>query len=106
MAVRIDVSTAKFTAANGTGAAEARIYGVATKTTAAGMPVTAIRHGVLDGYALTGQAYDAAIYLSDTDGTLADSTGTVSTIVGRVIPATGNAIGAAIDKLLLVDLHV
>ena len=104
MAVRIDVSTGKFTAANGTDAAESRIYGVATKTVAAGLAVTAIRRGVLDGYALTGQAYDAAIYLSDTDGTLADSAGTVSTVVGRVIPATAAVIGAAFDKLLLISL--
>ena len=104
MAVRIDTSTGKFTAANGTAAGEARIYGVATKTAAAGMALTAIRRGVLDGFALTGQAYDAAIYLSDTDGMLADSAGTVETVVGRVIPATSAVIGAAYDKLLYVGL--
>ena len=104
MAVRIDTSTGKFTAANGTAAGEARIYGVATKTAAAGMALTAIRRGVLDGFALTGQAYDAAIYLSDTDGMLADSAGTVETVVGRVIPATSAVIGAVYDKLLYVGL--
>lgn len=102
-AVRIDTTTGKFTLANGSAAGEARIYGVATETKAAGLAVTAIRRGVLDGYVLT-QAYDAAIYLSDTDGTLADSAGTVSTVVGRVIPATGVTLGTALDKLVYIGL--
>ena len=105
MPVKIDPTTGKFCIANGSSAGEARIYGIATKTVAAGLPVTAIRHGVLDGVALSAVAYDAPIYASDTDGTLADSAGTVTTaIVGRVIPATGAVIGAAFDKLLLVDI--
>jgi predicted RecA/RadA family phage recombinase len=103
-AVRMDVSSGKFTNANGTLAAEARIYGVALKTVAAGEPVTAIRKGVMDGHALSGMAYDAAVYLSDTDGTLADAAGTVSTVVGRVIPGTATTLGTAFDKLLMVDL--
>lgn len=102
-AVRLDVSSGKFTGANGTTAAEARIYGIALKSAAAGIPVTALRRGVLDGFALASQAYDAAIYLSDTDGTLADAAGTVSTVVGRVIPAASVSIGTALDKLLLVE---
>lgn len=103
-AVRIDTSSGKFTLANGTTAAEARIYGVATKTVAAGEPVTAIRKGVFDGYDLSAKAYDLAILLSDTDGTLADTAGTVSTNVGRVIPASSVTVGTALDKLLFVDL--
>lgn len=102
-AVRIDTTTGKFTLANGSSAGEARIYGIATQSQAAGLAVTAIRRGVLDGYAIT-QAYDAAIYLSDTDGMLADAAGTVSTVVGRVIPTFGVTLGTAADKLLLVHL--
>lgn len=104
MAVRINTTTGKFTKANGSSAAEARIYGIATKTVASGMPVTAIRKGVMDGWDLSGQAYDAAIYLSDTDGRIADAAGTVSTVVGRVIPGTSEALGTAFSKLLLVSL--
>ena len=40
MAVRISTTTGKFTKANGTGAAEARAWGVATRTVASGQPVT------------------------------------------------------------------
>lgn len=103
--VRLDTSSGRFTNANGTSAAEARVWGIATgqKSIAAGMPVTAIRRGVIDGYTFS-QAYDAAIYLSDTDGALADAAGTVSAIVGRVIPGTATPTGTAYDKLLSVEL--
>lgn len=103
-AVRIDTTTGKFTLANGTTAPEARIYGVATRTVAAGEAVTAIRKGVFDGFDLDSQSYDDEIFLSNTDGTLADTAGTVSTSVGRVIPATMTTLGTAYDKLLFVDL--
>jgi hypothetical protein len=100
--VRIDTN-GKFTNANGTTTTENRAYGVATKTVAAGEALTAIRKGVLDGFTIS-QAYDAIIYLSDTDGRLADAAGTVSTVVGRVIPGTSTTLGTAYDKLLFVDL--
>ena len=104
MAVRINTTTGKFTKANGSAAGEARIYGIATKTVASGMPLTAVRQGVMDGWDLSGLAYDAVVYLSDTDGRLGDAAGTVSTVVGRVIPGTSEALGTAFSKLLLVDL--
>lgn len=93
----------KFTNANGTSAGEARIYGIATVTAAAGEPVTAIRRGVLDGFTFS-QAYDAAIYVADTDGRIGDAAGTVSTVIGRVIPAWSQRTGTAADKILSVEL--
>lgn len=104
-AVRIDTSTGRFTLANATTAAEARVYGVAvgSHNIPAGYPVTAIRRGVLAGYTLNG-AYDAAVYLSNNDGALADAAGTVSTPVGRVLPATASTLGSAASKLLLLHL--
>jgi hypothetical protein len=101
--VRIDTS-GLFTNANGTTTTENRVYGIATGSVAAGLPVTAIRKGVLDGFTFS-QAFDAPIYLSDTDGRLADAAGTVSTIVGRVISAHATTLGTAADKLLLVNLN-
>lgn len=102
--VRLDTSTGRFTNGNGTTAPEARVWGIATKSVAAGEPVTAIRRGVLDGFDLSSQAYDAAIYASDTDGRLGDAAGTVSTVLGRVIPGTATTLGTAFDKLLSVEL--
>lgn len=103
-AVRIDTATGKFTKANGSASGEARIYGVAKATVAAGEPVTAIRKGVLDGVDLSGMDWDAAVYLSDTDGTLATTAGTVSVVVGRVIAGESELLGTAFSKLLFVDL--
>lgn len=104
MAVRLDTSSGKFTKANGSAAGEARIWGIATKTVASGMPVTAIRKGVMDGWDLSGLNYDAAVYLSDTDGRLADANGTVNVAVGRVIPGTSTTLGTAYDKILSVEV--
>ncbi len=103
--VRIDTSTGKFTNGNGTSAAEARIYGIAVGShdIPAGMPVTAVRMGTLDGFSFS-QAYDAAIYASDTDGRLGDAAGTVSVVVGRVVPGAAEPLGGALAKLLQVHL--
>lgn len=72
-AVRLDTSTGKFTKSNASSAAEARIWGIAAKTVAAGEPVTAIRKGVLDGLDLSALDYDDPVWLSNTDGGLDDS---------------------------------
>lgn len=104
MAVRIDTSAGTFTKANGSTAAEARAYGVATKTVVARQAVTAIRKGVMDGWDISGLAYDADVFLSDTDGRLDTAAGTVNVKVGRVIPVSGAAIGAGFDKVLAIDL--
>lgn len=101
--VRINTSTGKFTNANGSSSGEARVYGVATRTVAAGEPLTAIRKGVMSGFTLAGN-YDSAVYASDTDGRLADAAGTVSVVVGRVIAALAQLVGSNPDKLLFVDL--
>ncbi|MBX3012346.1 MAG: hypothetical protein KF832_12600 [Caldilineaceae bacterium] len=104
-AVRIDTTTGKWTKANGTSAAEARVWGILVSKDAAGAVGTALRKGVIDGFNLSSQAYDLAIYLSDTDGKLEDSTApTVDVVVGRVIPAFATTLGTAADKLLQVDL--
>ena len=104
-AVRLDTASGQFTLSKATSAAEARIYGIAvgTHAIAAGFPVTAIRRGVIGGFTIP-QAYDAAIFLSDTDGMLADAAGTVSTVVGRVIPGANELLGSAYGKLLYVGL--
>lgn len=100
--VRMDTTAGTWTNANGTSAAEARVWGIATKTVPAGMPVMAVRRGFLSGFTLG--AYDSAVYLSDTDGRLDTAAGTVSVVIGRVISATGNTLGSALDKILHVDL--
>lgn len=76
--------------------------GIAINTIAANETTTFVKKGLLNvGSALSGLAYGAAVYLSDTDGTLADAAGTVSTIVGYVVAGFG---ATTPDKLLYVDL--
>ena len=104
MAVRLDTTNGKWTKANGSGAAEARAWGVAVKTVAAGLPVTAIRKGVMDGWDLSALDYDAPVYLSDTDGRLSTVAGTTSVVMGRVIPATSVSLGTAYDKILGLEV--
>jgi hypothetical protein len=103
--VRLNTTTGKHTNANGSGAAEARIFGIQVKAGVAdGQGRTAIRKGVLDGFNLDALAYDAPVYLSNTDGRLGDVAGTVSVVVGRVIPGKSELRGNSPDKLLFVDL--
>lgn len=101
--IRQDTATGRWTNANGTSAAEARVTHIAWRTVGAGEPLTGVRGCLVDGYVLDALAYDAPVYLSDTDGRLADAAGTVSVVVGRVTGAFATLLGVAADKLL--DVH-
>jgi hypothetical protein len=97
-------ASGQFVNGNGTTSTEAAIYGIATRTVASGEAVTAVAKGVLSGFDFTSQAYGAPIYVSDTDARLGDAAGTVSVVAGEVIPAWGQPLGTAADKLLRVDM--
>lgn len=100
---RLVVATGLAGLGNGTTKAEARVFGVAARSTRfVNEAMTFIKRGYIDlGAALDAVAIDAPIYLSDTDGTLADTPGTIAVIVGRVVPAFGNT---SADRLLYVDI--
>lgn len=100
----VRIANDRFTNANATSGAEAAAYGIATGDVlvVAGMPITAVRDGVLDGFELGG-ATGSPVYLSNTDGRLADDAGTTSVVVGRVIPGTAELLGSS-HKLLNVEL--
>lgn len=102
-AVRLDTTNGKITNANGTTTAEARFLGIALKSVAAGEAVTVLRRGVIEGFNLSSLAYDAPVYLSNTDGAIDTAAGTVSVVVGRVIPAHGQVLETALDKLLSIE---
>lgn len=95
-------ASGKWSIANGTTAALARNTYIATRTVKAGLSVTAVRKGLMDGFNLSALAYNAPLFLSDT-GTIADTAGTVSTVLGYVEAGGANPITAAHDKLLRVD---
>lgn len=103
-AVRVDTSTGHWTPGNAAAVAESRVRGIAVKSAYyANEPISVAGDGaVLDlGDALDALAYDARVWLSDTDGLLADTPGTFPVQVGRVVPAFG---ATTPDKLLKVEI--
>lgn len=100
---RLATTTGKATKANASTVAEARAVGVFVRSTRfAGEAITLLKRGYLDlGDALDALAYDAPVFLSDTDGALADVPGTVPVLIGRVVPGWGQTTA---DKLLYVDV--
>lgn len=100
--VRLNTSTGKLELGNASSAGEAKQGGIALATVVVGQTVTAVVDGDLDvGNALSALAFNAEVYLSDTDGTLADGAGTVSKIIGRVRPVWS---GTSADKILRVEV--
>jgi len=98
-AVRWDTN-GKFTGSNATDATEGNFVGILLTGGVANEPATAITHGEIAGFDVSGLAFGASVYLSDTDKTLADAAGTVSTVVGKVYP--GLASSPTRDKILKV----
>jgi hypothetical protein len=85
--------------ANATDAANSTAPYLALKAVNAGEYLTASGVCTVDGLAITGMAYDAPIFLSDTAGTLSTTAGTVSVTLGRVKAATAVPVGTAPDKI-------
>lgn len=100
----------KFAKADGdAGDASSIPYGIATKTVPAGMPVTAVRRGVLSGWAWASTAYWTNVLLADTAGeitvTSSESNGaSADVIIGRVVPVWDQLIGGTPDKALMLSL--
>lgn len=107
--VSID-SDGKFVKGDGDGAGLLpTIYGIATRSVAAGETVTAVRRGVLSGYTFGSTAYWTAVLAADTAGeitvTAGESNGASADVtIGRVIPVWDQLIGSTPDKALLLTL--
>jgi len=71
--------------------------GVALNSAGAGSGVSVLKEGHVAGYDLSGLAYGAKVYVSDTAGALADAAGTVSFVVGTVVPIP--QVGGAVKAL-------
>ena len=100
---RLNVTSGKIEKGNASDAAEARKGGLVIKREADGK-VTILRKGTVDvGNALTGEDYDADIFLSNTDGRIADAAGVVTLVVGTVVPIWTNQ-SAVADKALRINL--
>lgn len=99
--VRLNTTSGKYELGNATTAAEGKRGGIALHAAAIGETVTVLEDGILDvGEALAALAFDAPVFLSNTDGTLSDTAGTVSVQVGKVVPGWASTTA---DKLLQVE---
>ena len=99
---RLNTTTGKLEKGNATTTTElGNTYGILIDDAGLDKAGTIARPGaIIDlGDALDAVAFDAPIYVSDTDAAIATSAGTVSRVVGRVVPAFGSTTA---DKLLEV----
>lgn len=80
-------ASGKADVADGNGSSPAnRFRGIALMAASAGKAVSVLQRGAVYGFTLSSLAYDAAVYVSDTAGSLADAAGTTSLAVGKVMP--------------------
>lgn len=99
---RYNTTTGKIELGNASASGEARGGGIALKSAAIGITLTALKKGIVDlGDIFSGVSYGLPIYLSDTDGRLSDTKGSFTKQVGNVIPVWGHTTA---DKCLHVDL--
>jgi hypothetical protein len=101
--IRLNTS-AEWVLANGGAAGTATGVYVAGFTKSAGQALTGFKKCKVDGLDLSGLAFGALAYLSDTAGRFGDAAGTVSLAAGRVIPGYSEVLGNAPKKILQVDL--
>lgn len=84
-------SSGKAQLSSGTTAAKATFKGIAIPrmntgyAAGSGQAVEIVEEGEVEGFDLSGLAYGALVYVSDTDGALADAAGTHSAVVGCVV---------------------
>lgn len=89
-------SSGKAALADANAAGAQQIRGIALENVAAGQAVSVLVKGILYGLDLSGMAYDAVAYLSDTAGALADAAGTMTVNVGRVVGLPDDSISKAL----------
>lgn len=98
--IRLDTD-GKWALGNGTTTGElGSTWGLAGDTVVAGEGVTCFIDAIVNiGNGLSALAFDAPVYIGDTDGTLDTAAGTVSRVVGRVVPGWA---ATTADKLLKI----
>jgi len=64
--------------------------GIALNAAGIGQAVSVLKRGHIYGFTVSGMAYDAVAYLSDTAGDLSTAVGTMTVNCGRVVPLSDN----------------
>lgn len=79
-------SSGKAALATAAAAGTVKTGGIALEKAGTRQGVSILRRGKVAGFAVSGLAYGALIYSSDTAGSVADAAGTSSQVVGKVVP--------------------
>jgi len=95
--VYLVTTTGKVAKADADAAGKQQARGIVVKRQ--GSTVSVMKRGYLAGFAISGLAYDAQVFLSNTAGSLADAAGTMTVACGRVACFTNDSI----TKILYVD---
>jgi hypothetical protein len=90
-------STGKYGLADANASGKHQFRGIFLQAAGAGQATSLLERGAIGGYDVSGMAYDAPVYLSDTAGALADAAGTATVIVGRVVPMSDKDLTKVID---------
>lgn len=96
-------SSGKAVKADAGALATARAAGFATHYANSGAGVSVLRRGMLKGFTLTGLAYNALVYASDTAGAVADAPGAIGTFT-KVVASVWALSGPTAEKVLMVDI--
>jgi hypothetical protein len=94
--VFLDGTTGRVDLASSGASGTKQFRGIALTTCGVGDVVRVQEKGCLYGFTLTGLAFDALIYQSDTAGSLATAAGTATVPVGRVLPLCDNVPSAVL----------
>lgn len=93
----IDTTTGKAYLADGSTGARNNARGIVIIGAGAGYPIQGLEDGSVYGFDLSGLAYDAAVYLSNTAGAADTAAGDVSVVLARVKPMSDSAITKVLD---------
>lgn len=83
-------SSGKADLASAAATGTAQVVGMALKDAAAGQVVPVLYRGWVAGFTVSGSAYEARLYLSNTAGAMADAAGTVPVTIARVRAVNDN----------------
>ncbi len=107
----VTIDTAgKFALADADGAGTlSQVYGIATHTVQAGGNLTAVRRGVISGYAFASTAYMTKVLAADTAGeitvTASESNGgSADVVIGFIGAVWDHIIGGTPTKVLVLDI--
>lgn len=96
-------STGKYGAARAGTAGKQQFRGIALQACGAAQGTSILQRGAIGGFDVSGLAYDALVYLSDTAGGLLSTTaGTMTVPVGRVVPMSD----ASLTKVIFIDVSL